>query len=287
MKKGWLVVNSFIKTEKFEELYAFFARAAQKLGVLLSVKKGSELFVPLDEPLPDLPDFVLFWDKDIPLAKRLEGTGVPLFNSAGAVEICDSKILTALRLSGKVAMPKTMIAPKTFEGVGYTDASFLQVAAERLGLPMVLKEDNGSFGAQVYLIKRIEEGEKLLERLKGKPFLLQQFIQNSKGRDVRINVVDGKVHSAMLRENGFDFRSNITGGGKATAYTPTAAQCETAIAACRGVGAHFAGVDILFGDGGKPIVCEVNSNPHFKSTFDCTGEDMSIAILQSVLEAIG
>jgi glutathione synthase/RimK-type ligase-like ATP-grasp enzyme len=98
--------------------------------------------------------------------------------------------------------------------------------------------------------------------------------------------VGDQVFCAILRENSSDFRSNITGGGVGTAYTPTKAQAEIALTACREIGLDFAGVDVLFGEDDLPILCEVNSNPHFKSTFDCTGLDMSVAIMRYVKEKL-
>ena len=79
---------------------------------------------------------------------------------------------------------------------------------------------------------------------------------------------------------------NITGGGTGTAYTPTKAQAEIALAACRAIGLDFAGVDILFGEGGEPLLCEVNSNPHFKSSIDATGVDVSEYIMRYVVERV-
>ncbi len=286
--RGWLVVNGFLQSNKFSELYAYLKNAAAGEGIELSVKTSTELFSALDEELfgGEKPDFVLFWDKDYTLAKRLEQAGIALFNSAEAVRICDDKALTAVALQGKVRMPKTMIAPKTFEGIGYNDGDFLEAAIEALGFPMVVKEACGSFGKQVYLVNSEAELKDLVSGFGYKPFLLQEFVATSKGRDVRVNVVGDRVFCAILRENADDFRSNITGGGKGTAYAPTKAQEQLAVAACRAIGLDFAGVDILFGKDGEAVLCEVNSNPHFKSTFDCTGKDMSVAILRYVKEKL-
>lgn len=286
--RGWLVVNGFLQSNKFSELYAFLQSAAAGEGIELSVKTSTELFSVLDEGLcgDEKPDFALFWDKDFCLAKRLEQEGVALFNSAEAVRICDDKSLTAVALRGKVRMPKTMLAPKTFEGVGYGDGVWLRGAIETLGFPMVVKEACGSFGKQVYLAKDEEELKRLVAGMGYKSFLLQEFVENSRGRDVRINVVGGQVFCAILRENAEDFRSNITGGGVGKAYEPSEAQAELALTACREIGLDFAGVDVLFGDGGEPILCEVNSSPHFKSTLDCTGKDMSVAILRYIKEKL-
>ena len=160
--KGWLVVNGFLQSNKFEELYSYLTAASKSAQIQLLIKTSTELFSALGDDFfeQEKPDFAIFWDKDYVLAKRLEQAGVPLFNSAEAMRLCDDKTLTAVALQGKVKMPKTMIAPKTFEGVGYTDRAFLSNAASILGFPMVVKEACGSFGKQVYLAKDMEELDK-------------------------------------------------------------------------------------------------------------------------------
>ncbi len=280
---GWLVVNGFLQSDKFSQLYAYLRAAATAEGIQLECRSSHQLYALEEGALfsGGKPDFVLFWDKDYPLAKRLEQLGLRLFNTADSMRACDDKMLTALALHGKVATPKTLFAPKTFEGVGYTNLSFLDEAERRLSYPMVVKEAFGSFGRQVYLVHDRKELERIVLAMGYKPFLLQEFIAESAGKDVRINVVGGKVFCAILRENAGDFRSNITGGGKGVAYAPTPAEAEIALAACRALGLDYGGVDVLFGKDG-PLVCEVNSNPHFKSTYDCTGLDMSVAIMRYV-----
>ena len=282
---AWLVVNGFVGSEKFRELYGFLSRAAERRGISLKIKTGDSLALPLGESLTDgdRPDFVLFWDKDIGLAKRLEREGLRLFNSAEAIEICDSKALTAQALFGHVASPKTVIAPKTFENVGYNSYNFLENATRVLGLPIVIKECYGSFGAQVYLASTLDEAKKIVSALGHKDFIMQEFIAESRGRDVRVNVVGGRVVSAMERYNDSDFRSNITNGGKMRAAELTPEIEAAAIRAAEAIGLDFAGVDVLFGKDG-PVVCEVNSNPHFKSSLECTGVDMSEAIMDYIVE---
>ena len=285
--KGWLVVNGFVDSAKFCELYSFLSCAAKKRGIALEVRTSDSFNVPLGEKIADVdrPDFVLFWDKDIRLAARMEKEGLRLFNSASAIEICDSKALTAEALTGHVPTPRTLIAPKTFEGVGYNRLKFLENATRVLGLPMIIKEVYGSFGAQVYLAESLADAEKTVVSLGHKEFVMQEFIEESRGRDVRINVVGGKVVSAMERYNCNDFRSNITNGGKMKPAALTPEMEDAAIKACELIGLDFAGVDVLFGKDG-PIVCEVNSNPHFKSSLECTGVDMSEKIMDHILERL-
>lgn len=284
MKRGFLIVNNFLNLSKFDEIYAMLLASAKEQGADLKLVKTGELTcVTGGLGDMDLPDFALFWDKDVALCKRLERF-IPVFNCSSAIYACDNKIETAIAFENfGVPAPKTVIAPKTFEGIGYCDGGFLERAVEILGLPVVIKEAYGSFGKQVYLARTLDELKSIVAALGYKDFLMQEFVADSCGRDIRINVVGGRVVCAMARENPSDFRSNITNGGRAHTVEVTPEQAEIAVAACRAVGADFAGVDVFCG---KPMICEINSNPHFKSTLDCTGVDISRDIIRHVLERV-
>ena len=283
---GWLIVNGFLGSNKFNELYNYLQNSANEYGILLQIKSNDELVGELSSGFEKLPDFAIFWDKDVYLAKRLEESGVRLFNSATAVEICDNKILTALTLNNKVKTPKTIIAPKTFEGVNYSDKTFLKNATKELGFPLIIKEAYGSFGHQVYLANDYLSAEKIVDRLGHKDFLMQEFISSSYGKDVRVNVVGGKVVCAMLRYNENDFRSNISSGGKMKKITLNSKQEELAVKVCCIIGLDFAGVDFLFGENDQQILCEGNSNPHFKSRLECTVVDMSKEIIKYIKDVL-
>lgn len=283
---GRLIVNGFLDSAKFHEIYAYLQNAATQVGAALEMCTTADLLSPVNERASlSKPDFVLFWDKDIYFAQKLEREGLRLFNSARAIELCDNKCLTALTLSGAVPTPRTVMAPKTFEGVGYTKRDFLSKAFDLLGSPLIIKEAFGSFGSQVYLAHSFEEASAIVDRIGHKDFLMQEFIAESCGQDVRVNVVGDRVVSAMLRYNDNDFRSNITAGGNMKPFAVSQEIEQIALAACRTMGLDFAGVDILLGKDG-PMVCEVNSNPHFKSSLDCTGIDMSIDILTHICKTI-
>ncbi len=97
---GWLVVNNFINDSKFSELYSWFLDASRVNNINLILKRTGDLILLSGErPFDERPDFVLFWDKDIYLAQRLEHMGIKVFNTARAIEICDNKALTAIHLS--------------------------------------------------------------------------------------------------------------------------------------------------------------------------------------------
>lgn len=284
--RGILIVNEFLRTEKFNELYALLSKAAQEQGVELDLKTNAQVLALLQDDRKNAEllcaDFCLFWDKDICLAKRLENAGIRLFNRAEAVEICDNKKLLAIAFEKyRLPAPKTFFAPQTFENIGYTNLNFLEKAEQELGESMVIKEAFGSFGWQVYLSQNHTQSAEIIKKIGAKPFLMQEFIKESAGRDLRVNVVGDRAVCAMERINDNDFRSNITGGGRAIKHELTREESELAILACKAVGADFAGVDLLFGKD-KMLVCEVNSNPHFKSTLDCTGVDLAKEIVAYV-----
>ena len=284
--KAWLIVNTFMASEKFQNLYELLFNAFKKRGVSLEMKKAENISLEVGKQIENIPDFAIFWDKDIYLAERLEQSGIRLFNNAHAIELCDNKILMYQELSkNNIRIPRTFIAPKTFEGLGYTDLAFLDSVSKEIGWPMVIKEAYGSFGEQVYLANNKEEAVELIKPIGYKDFLIQEFVASSKGRDVRVNVVGDKAIASMLRENKDDFRSNISSGGNGTKYKPSEEYIDLAIKAAKSLGLSFAGVDVMFGKDG-PIICEVNSNPQFASTLKSTGVNLADFISDYILRQI-
>ena len=142
--RGFLVINAYYKSEKFELLHRHLVSSAKDSGAALDIRTNEEMLFEEEGR-----DFVLFWDKDTCLARALENRGIPVFNSAGSIELCDDKAKTYLALEGIVPQPETLIAPLSFYGADYS--AFVRKAVCRLGLPLVFKERCGSFGEQVFL----------------------------------------------------------------------------------------------------------------------------------------
>lgn len=284
--KAWLVINSFMDNQKFRNLYELLSNAFKKHNVSLEIKTASDISLEVGANIQNKPDFAIFWDKDIYLAERLEKIGVRLFNSARSVLLCDNKILMYQELANKgVRIPRTFIAPKTFEGLNYSKRDFLDKVIDEIGFPIIVKEAYGSFGEQVYLANDKESLNKIVDSLGYKDFLLQEFIASSKGRDIRINVVGDKAIVSMLRENENDFRSNISSGGSGTKFDPKPEYLDLAVKASKALSLDFAGVDVLFGEDG-PIICEVNSNPQFASTLKATGINLADYIAEYILKSL-
>ncbi|WP_455660676.1 ATP-grasp domain-containing protein [Pradoshia sp.] len=293
---GWLVYNGGLNSAKFNEIHEWYRQTAERKGLYLELVANHELMSVMEDGQSvvkgrgniEQPDFIVFLDKDIRLARQLEQQGLRLFNRADVIEICDDKTATFQALAGKgIRMPKTIFAPLMFKGTKEEDEAFIENVGQELSYPMVIKEAYGSFGEQVYLVRNREELADRRKKLLYVPHLYQEFVGSSAGRDVRIHVVGGKVIAAMMRVSETDFRANVTNGGVMKPFEPSSDFCEMAIAASEQVGADFSGVDLLFGEDGKPILCEINSNAHIKNIYDCTGIDVTEAIFDHIIEAAG
>ncbi len=283
MAEALFIENAFWHSPATDMLKRSLLDSARRQGLQLTVRTNADFLG--EDAFQSQPSAALFWDKDIRLAGQLEQAGVRCYNSARAIELCDDKTLTWLHLKDTgVAMPQTLLCPLTFPVVGYPTADFVVEAGRSLGWPMVIKEGCGSFGQQVYLARNIEEAQAILKRCAGSPLLMQRFIAESAGRDVRIYVVGDQVVGAMERYNAAgDFRANVTAGGQARRHQPSKEEEALALAACQALQLDFAGVDLLFGQDG-PLLCEVNSNAHFKALSELCGCNPADAIIAHLLE---
>lgn len=278
--KGTLIINHELRGEKFRAQTALYLAAAEKQGVGMTVRTNAE-------PIGRETDFVLFLAKDVRLARLLEQDGCRVFNSASSIALCDDKSLTYLRLrSEDIPMPETLLVPMCFFASDWSENPFVETAVGRLGFPMVVKEACGSFGQQVWLVN---DRNALVERLNAsspRTMLLQRFVSSSRGRDVRLQVVGGEVVATMFRWSETDFRANVSNGGSMKSYCPDDAQVSLAVRACKALGLSFGGVDLLFGEEGEPLLCEVNSNAHIRNLYDCTGINVADRILRHICTSV-
>lgn len=285
--RGILIINHYLKSDKFIELSHWLIESAKMNNIDLSVLTNREIIIGLNDNKKLDTDFILFWDKDVLLANHLENKGYRLFNCAKAIELCDDKGKTYVELLKykNIVMPETIVAPLNF--FKYNKApDFLLEVSNKLGFPLIMKERCGSFGMNVYLVKTYEELCKLFLQKQGMGIIFQKFIESSYGRDIRIHVVGGKVVASMYRYSNKDFRANITNGGNMAKYQPNSNQIDMAVQACEKLGLDFAGVDLLFDNNNNPILCEVNSNAHFINIYKCTGINIADHIFDHIKNVV-
>jgi ribosomal protein S6--L-glutamate ligase len=158
-------------------------------------------------------------------------------------------------------------------------------AIERVGgAPVIIKLIEGTQGIGVLLAESMKAAESIIELLQSQKqnVLIQKFVAESKGRDIRAFMVGDRVVAAMRRTaEGQEFRSNVHRGGKAEAVELDDEYKETAVRSAQILGLQVAGVDMLESKNG-PQVMEVNSSPGLEGIESCTGLDVAGAVIDYI-----
>lgn len=291
---GWIVYNTTLKIKKIEDLVDSLCKEAKKLDINL-VKVNNLEIIPFydNNGIPSLikntelihPEFIIFWDKDILLARHLENMGFRVFNSSEAIEACDHKGLMHIKLSNaNIKVPKTFISPLIFNDYDLGDR-YIEQIFESLGKDVVVKESKGSFGMQVYRCTTYYEFKNKIYEISKKrsDYIVQENISTSYGRDIRVNIIGGKIIGAMYRENLNDFRANISSGGSGRLIELTEKQKKIALMAHKALNLDFSGVDILFDKYDEPILCEINSNLNYLSFEKIWGKSFGKELLKYIV----
>lgn len=186
--------------------------------------------------------------------------------------------LRSLQILSKagVGLPKTAFA---------TDSSAIDSILSQVGgVPVVIKLLEGTQGIGVMMAETRKAAKSIIETFYDMKtnIMVQEFIGEANGSDIRAFVVNGKVVGAMRRQSKLgDFRSNLHRGGKGESIKLSKAEKETAIAAAEAMGLGIAGVDMLPSHRG-PLVIEVNSSPGLEGIEAATGIDIADMIVQYV-----
>jgi len=158
-------------------------------------------------------------------------------------------------------------------------------AIERVGgAPVIIKLIEGTQGIGVLLADSVKQAESIIELLQSQKqnVLIQKFVAESKGRDIRAFVVGDQVVAAMRRvAQGQEFRSNVHRGGVAEPVELSDEYRETAVRCTQIMGLRVAGVDMLEGKDG-PQIMEVNSSPGLEGIESCTGLDIAGAVVDYI-----
>lgn len=218
----------------------------------------------------------------ISVVRQFEILDSKVLNSADSISRSRDKMRTLQLLAAEgIHIPKTVMARNPNQLV-----RALQLTG---GPPIILKLIEGTQGIGVILSETRQSFESTLDTLwnLGQDILIQQFIADSKGRDIRAFVINGKVVAAMKREAAAEeFRANIHRGGTGKMVILSSIQEETAIRATEILGLGIAGVD-FFDIPGEPIIIELNSSPGLQGIERATGVDVATEIIkyaESVLE---
>jgi ribosomal protein S6--L-glutamate ligase len=207
--------------------------------------------------------------------RQFEMMGVFPLNESVAIGRSRDK-LRSLQLLARdgVGLPITAFA----HDAGRTDEVIKLVG----GAPVVIKVLEGTQGIGVVLGETYKSAKSVIEAFHGAEIaiLVQQYIREADGRDIRVFVVDGKTVASMQRTGApGDFRSNLHRGGKAAAVKITADERRAAIRAAKSMGLNVCGVDMLRSEHG-PMIMEVNSSPGLEGIEQTTNVDVATRIIE-------
>ncbi len=289
--RGVIMINGYPTEKKFYTQAEKLRDALRGLGVQTDIIKNGDAYALIDggvrTNLSEQYAFAVYLDKDKYLGYLLEQTGLRLFNSAKAVEFCDDKMTTYLALSNSgLRLAKTIPAPLCYNTQTTVNEGFLRNVVRELGLPLVVKTSYGSFGAGVHLVPGMPELKEIAQKMLRVPHFYQEYIDESRGRDIRVIVVGGKALGGMERvANDGEFRSNIELGGVGRAVELTKEYCKAAERAANALRLDYCGVDLLESKDG-PVLCEVNSNAFFEGFEGATGIDVAGAYAKHIVNTI-
>jgi len=271
--KLWMLGNR-LTTEMYER--ERFVEEADKYGIDFSLVFADEidLIVSRDDrksiryrnDIVSLPDSILARTGsgtgyfNLSVLRQFERLNVPTLPNSASIEASKDKMYANQILAqAGLPIPKTMLTRFPCKA---------ELVEKVVGFPCVIKVVTGSHGAGVYLCETAKQFEDLSELISSLDFknsmIVQEYVQYSEGRDLRVIVIGGRVVGAMLRQStDGSFKANISRGGEGTAFDVDDQMELLAIQTAKVLDLDIAGVDLLFSTDGYKI-CEANSSPGFK-----------------------
>jgi len=264
-----------------------FKETAKKMNVELKLVAPEELDLIVTKEgyksivyngnLIDLPDCLIprmgtVTYYALAIIRHFERLGVFILNSSQSMETSKDKLATLqLLASNNIPIPKTMLAKFPLD---------ISVIEKEFDYPLIIKTITGSKGRGVFLLEdrnKLNDLANLMEISKDPKInlILQEFISSSRGRDIRVIVLGGRVIGAMLRTAvNNNFKANYSAGGVVAPFGLNPVLEWLVIESSRLINLDIAGVDILF-DGDNYRICEVNSYPGFEGFEKATGINVS------------
>jgi len=244
-------------------------------GLLYSGKELSEY----DAVIPRIGASVTFYG--LAVLRQFEQMGVYTINPARAIERSRDKLHSMQILSRRdIGIPHTAFVSRKQD--------VLPAIRQVGGAPVIIKLLQGTQGVGVILADTVKIAQAIIETLQStkQNVLIQKFVKESKGKDIRAFVVGDRVVAAMRRQAaGDEFRSNVHRGGSATKVDLSPEYAKTAVRAAQILGLDMAGVDMLEGKDG-PQIMEVNSSPGLEGIEGATDVDVAGAIVQEIEQQV-
>jgi len=215
--------------------------------------------------------------------RHFERMGVPVINSSEAIDNVKDKLYTHQILAqSNLDIPNTMLLKHPI------DIDFVE---KNIGFPVIVKKISGSYGRGVFLCENKKQLSQLITMAeltkKSYDIIIQEFVKDTWGKDLRVFVVNNKVVGCMMRQStDDDFRANLSRGGEGFPYEVNEQIEWLSSESSKALNLDIAGVDLLFQNGGYKI-CEVNSNPGFEGMEMFTKKNIAKEIVSFIKLKLG
>jgi len=230
---------------------------------------------PFDAVIPRIGSSVTFYGCAV--LRQFEMMGTYVLNDSVAISRSRDKLRSLQLLSRKgLGLPVT--------GFAHSPDDIPDLITMVKGAPLVIKLLEGTQGIGVVLAETNQAAESVIQAFMGMKanIMVQEYIQEAKGADIRCFVIGDKVVAAMKRQAADgEFRSNLHRGGSASVIRITPEERSTAIRAAKAMGLRVAGVDLLRANHG-PVIMEVNSSPGLRGIESATGKDIAGLIIEHI-----
>ena len=243
------------------------------------IYKGQRL-EGVDAIIPRIGASVTFYGTAV--VRQFELMGAFSAVTSQAIVRSRDKLRSLQILSKKgLGMPKTAFT-------NFSKGGEKQLIEQVSGAPVIIKLLEGTQGLGVVLAETKKAAQSVVEAFHGLKarIIVQEYIKEAKGADIRAFVVNGKVVGAMKRQGAEgEFRSNLHRGGEATVIKLSRAEKKAALNAAKALGLDVAGVDMLQSARG-PLILEVNSSPGLEGIEGTTGVNVAAEIIKFVVESV-
>ncbi len=237
--------------------------------------RGGIMLNDLDAVIPRIKPSITFYG--CALTRHFESMGIPCLNISQSISRSRDKLYSLqLLLKEGLDIPISGFASSPMD----TDELIEMVG----GAPLIVKLLEGTQGRGVVLAETSKAAESVINAFKSlnANLLVQQYIAEAEGKDLRLFVVAGRVVASMQREAApGEFRANMHRGATATSIKPTPEEKKVAIRAAKAMGLAVAGVDIIRSRNG-PLLLEINSSPGLQGIEEATGKDIAGSMISAV-----
>ncbi len=298
--KGWILYKDSaagLRPEAYE--MHRFIEAANERDIEIRVVKPEQFdlivtrddrkSILLDGEVVSLPDFLIprmgagTTYFALAVIRHLERLGVHVFNSSQSIETVKDKLFSQQILAERnVPFPKTMLAKYPVD---------VKLVGQHFGFPLIVKTISGSQGSGVFLSEKPSNFRDLMELIHATSpnanIILQEFIKDSRGKDLRVFIIGGRAVACMERiSTDESFKANFSRGGEVRKFEMTPEIEWLATETAQIFGLDIAGIDLLF-DGDHFKVCEANSSPGFEGIEKCCEVDIAGLIYDFIKVRLG